>query len=400
MHPLSIACAAFAVWLGFRFQFRSPLRGKENLPSYDVRRGIDLWIDSQWNGSLFDLHNHFDPFLLPLVKEAPLGHSLDTFEFAYYNDRAFAYGAHPQVEPKPAYSIARGMRSSYFVEQIRSGRLVYASTSSDGLPHAFAKAFAKLRAQLVDALGAEKDTHISCNLWMGAKGTRAAYHYDTSRNAFLQLGGSKRFYLAEFDVFDAGDFFPSLHPRYRQPKDYPLKSRVQEVVLHPGDVLLLPPYVLHSVESVAPSVSYNCWADSEAYIASETIFKTALPFEDSWPSSKKKRAAIAFSNHIVQGVFWINGSSANEWIRQNVAAKFRGVVDTPKDASVCGEQVVSNLACIIATRAAAVARMFRDSISDSSIRATYLSIYIESVALWAVEYDVERVSAFAESCFE
>ncbi len=67
-----------------------------------------------------------------------------------------------------------------------------------------------------------------------------------------------------------------------------------------GDVLFLPAYWFHRVEShvrvsvfVLPhqclqglSLSLNIWIDSQPYVLMEDAFNLALPFDESWSPAK------------------------------------------------------------------------------------------------------------------
>jgi len=118
------------------------------------------------------------------------------------------------------------------------------------------------------------------HLWIGSKGITTQLHYDVSHNAFVQLVGSKRFYIMPPSDIPAVYMFPMLHPRSRDsrvewapnvthptPVDgFPMFNLINEVLvadLSPGDVLLLPAMWLHQVVALdSPTISVNVWSES------------------------------------------------------------------------------------------------------------------------------------------
>jgi len=122
----------------------------------------------------------------------------------------------------------------------------------------------------------------SKNLWMGVPGVTTSWHYDEYANFFLHLEGSKRVLILPPSAYYSLHFFPALHPYYRKSQvvweeceDLSLEAmrerfpgwediEIQSVVLRPGDVLYLPPYWSHRVETLGEraSVSLSLWSSS------------------------------------------------------------------------------------------------------------------------------------------
>lgn len=112
---------------------------------------------------------------------------------------------------------------------------------------------------------------LQINLWVGSRGNITPLHFDTARNFLAQIVGRKRLTL-----------FPPeqshwLYPNYSRSKTTLTTSQVNlmapdlarfpefanarsiECVIDPGEILFLPPYWWHQVESLDTAVSINFW---------------------------------------------------------------------------------------------------------------------------------------------
>lgn len=166
-------------------------------------------------------------------------------------------------------------------------------------------------------------------LWMSSKGVIALPHYDMEHNYFLQLNGTKKFVISSPIHLDVFQPFSYLHPCWRQ-SQYPhllnrsaitspphfserKRSRkkvsssesseycspnenteshfssVHEVLLHPGQLLYIPPFFYHSVTATDQySVSINAWVGSEYLkVAEKMRLQSPLPFHSSNEISAK-----------------------------------------------------------------------------------------------------------------
>jgi hypothetical protein len=167
---------------------------------------------------------------------------------------------------------------------------------------------------------------LEVNVWVGGtSGITTPAHYDMVHNVYAQIVGYKRFIL--FPPSDAFNLytFTNLHPSARQTQvdfnsdthwarfpDF-AKVQPQEVVLGPGDVLYLPPFVFHQVSVVTPpdalphsrdavsvsvSVHTTC---NEVDIRSGMIdLSLKLPVVKSWPRDTR---VCALFWHLAGGVF-------------------------------------------------------------------------------------------------
>jgi hypothetical protein len=133
---------------------------------------------------------------------------------------------------------------------------------------------------LIEDLRAEKDEETfldidsfekgRVNLWIGGKGTIAQAHYDPEDNWFIQISGTKRFFLSPPNDWEELCPFPLPHPSDRQSQaNFSFNSfnacensgsaSIWEATLLPGDLLYLPAYWWHRVEALSNSVSVNAW---------------------------------------------------------------------------------------------------------------------------------------------
>lgn len=70
--------------------------------------------------------------------------------------------------------------------------------------------------------------------------------------------------------------------------------------MFPGEVLYLPPYWLHSVITVKPSISLNMWIDSEDFLLMEEVLSSPIPFEAEWDREKLVHAAKHFIDSLTE----------------------------------------------------------------------------------------------------
>jgi hypothetical protein len=191
------------------------------------------------------------------------------------------------------------------------------------------------------------------NMWIASAGTTTAAHYDSYHNFFVQLHGTKRFFLMPPSAAIALYTYPRLHPSYRQSQvDLTMRSndprlastfpRMAELVkstrigtgagkldamvvdLEPGDVLYVPPYWFHlamtppamerstvslatrspkqeEVERAARySIGVNIWSEAEELQHVDKFEAVALPFEEDW-SPYERRTAVAVYARIFLG---------------------------------------------------------------------------------------------------
>ena len=132
------------------------------------------------------------------------------------------------------------------------------------------------------------------NVFAGCNRTATALHFDLLPNYFLNLVGTKRFYLFPPETYDQLLFAPSSHPLYRQSllvpnnlsflssASLPMQHKYM-VELHPGDVLFLPSYWCHFVVATSDTIGVSMrggWnLDDSEY---RQLRLHPLPFESHW----------------------------------------------------------------------------------------------------------------------
>lgn len=133
-------------------------------------------------------------------------------------------------------------------------------------------------------------------IWIGNNGTTANAHYDAQINVFAQVVGRKRFTLFPPTKWRELRVHPLHHPRNRQSQRYYRElgiglGGVDEgglvagtvAELGPGDVLFLPPYWFHRVESLSsPSISVTSWSPMVNESDILAVTKARAPKSKRW----------------------------------------------------------------------------------------------------------------------
>lgn len=155
------------------------------------------------------------------------------------------------------------------------------------------------------------------NVWVGGPLIRTPTHYDLLHNFYVQVQGHKRFRLYSPEQWPYLYLFPRLHPSTRMSQVDPAvleqsgvnvssafpdyaKMRPHEVVLHPGDVLYLPPYWFHEVTVVGDdvSISVSVHTESDEVALREAVMQHPIPVHTDWPTDIKIKA-LAHYLHLV-----------------------------------------------------------------------------------------------------
>ena len=128
-------------------------------------------------------------------------------------------------------------------------------------------------------------------LWISSAGMITHAHFDQDHNFFVQLKGEKRFTLWSSSQHELLYMYPRVHPLWHKSRinfraadltKFPdfARSRAQQVVLGPGDVLYVPPYTWHYVETLSPSVSLSTWShDYDLYDHMNAIYRHDHKFD-------------------------------------------------------------------------------------------------------------------------
>ena len=108
-------------------------------------------------------------------------------------------------------------------------------------------------------------------IWISSANMITHGHFDQDYNLFIQLVGTKRFTLWSPSQHELLYMYPRVHPMWHKSRinfrqidldRFPsfAKSNAIQVTVGPGEVLYIPPYTWHYVETLSPSVSLSTWS--------------------------------------------------------------------------------------------------------------------------------------------
>ena len=129
-------------------------------------------------------------------------------------------------------------------------------------------------------------------IWVSSAGMITHGHFDQDYNFFVQISGLKRFTLWSPAQHESLYVYPRVHPMWHKsrvnfreidPQRFPLflKSQALQVTVGPGDLLYVPPYTWHYVETLTPSVSLSTWShDYRLYDHMRSIYKYDHKFDE------------------------------------------------------------------------------------------------------------------------
>jgi hypothetical protein len=155
--------------------------------------------------------------------------------------------------------------------------------------------FPQLRRAMDFSLFAGAKHYERVRAWLGPAGTRTGFHYDIGDNLFYQLFGEKRVSLMPPSC--AGAMYPSRKYDFmtvpsevddRDPARFPLFAAAQsermDVTVGHGQMLFIPKFWWHQVQSLSGSISVNCfgWSRIELPRYGWEIVKYALHDVGLW----------------------------------------------------------------------------------------------------------------------
>jgi hypothetical protein len=169
-------------------------------------------------------------------------------------------------------------------------------------------------------------------LWLSHPGVISQAHYDTQHNLFLQIQGVKKFYFFPPNVELYS--YPNIHRSYRQsqipftlersslkeeifPLINPLNSsndnnkHIYEIIVKPGDILYIPPYWSHYVESLSLSLSLSVLSPSMIEAALSEIYWQKVPFGGDFSQSRyhRMKVVVLYFEKIFEFLNYLNLSS-------------------------------------------------------------------------------------------
>jgi hypothetical protein len=148
---------------------------------------------------------------------------------------------------------------------------------------------------------------LQVNFWLASQGCVSRLHYDASHNLFVQLAGRKRFQLVSpKEGFDRLPLYPASHPCQRASSfDFSSEKRLEakEVVLDSGDLLYIPPFYFHHVESLTPSSSLNMYLPSKEMSNAVKINEFDFGISNDWLDVVQLSAVHHILRNVVARVF-------------------------------------------------------------------------------------------------
>eukprot|EP00949_MAST-11_sp_MAST-11-sp1_P002189 g2189.t1 len=185
------------------------------------------------------------------------------------NERIFLYGSRDDIVIMQSEEFFREMERPIFERDAH----VYFSRTVEDLIHELGRCSQGFgRNSLAQAL-AEFDAMPSvvgissinekptAMLWVSQPGTVSSAHYDSSFNIFLQLSGKKRFRLLPPSAARRLRMFPFTSHQARHSQILKMEhDDIMTVDLAANETLVLPPFYIHEVETLEPSVALSVWS--------------------------------------------------------------------------------------------------------------------------------------------
>lgn len=156
------------------------------------------------------------------------------------------------------------------------------------------------------ASASQADAYLVESVWLAEDGVVANMHYDRSHNFAVQITGAKNWTL--FAPWNAPSLYvyPALHPHYHSTqvdlmngdalRYFPRLSSAKgaTVEVRAGEVLYVPPFYFHTVQSLGFSVMASVVSPSlEESVCARLLFQRPEPAA-SWPLELRARAALWF----------------------------------------------------------------------------------------------------------
>ncbi|XP_062508428.1 hypoxia-inducible factor 1-alpha inhibitor-like isoform X2 [Corticium candelabrum] len=240
---------------------------------------------------------------------------------------------------------------------------------------------------------------VQINLWIGRAGIITHTHYDAMYNLFYQIRGQKRFTL--FPPSSLLYLYPCLHPHYghsqvdivsSDQQKFPLLNRTGEVVVvvNPRELLVVPPFWFHHVETLQDSLSLNVWNDAPEYVVMNKIYTKPVPLELDWSLERRVKATRLYIHQRYYPLYGFETTHPNLQVNVTVIPMIQRACETDwsitentlsmSDVSRCLSEVVP---------------LFRE-IGDRDIMKMLAGNYLEHVVRVCVGLDY--VYSFFEVC--
>jgi hypothetical protein len=246
-------------------------------------------------------------------------------------------------------------------------------------------------------------------LWLSHPGIVSQTHYDTQHNLFMQAFGIKRFLL--FDPSSALYIYPNIHRSYRQSQvilseddilaKYPLinELKAQEAILKPGDLLYIPPYHYHRVESLSLSMSMSVLSPSSIEARLAEAFWRQVPFSKFQDKTLYRTTVVRLYLELILKQSSYLNQTIQSFAQVLYKSRFEplyGQLNTSPSKDLCGkvsdddldfhEKLTSTWSLFesSAKEIASILDLLSSDMKSSSIALTFMQDYSEQIIRWAV----------------
>jgi hypothetical protein len=240
-------------------------------------------------------------------------------------------------------------------------------------------------------------------LWLSTRNAHTRLHFDQDFNLFTQLNGSKRFTL-----YDAAQrrSFSRLHPLWHKAQQQTTTLKNQKgyaIILNPGDVLFIPPYVWHEVDTLsAHSASLSSWSKfHETEDAMNIVYKHNHKFDQLANARARLYALRMFLELLVERVHGVD--MAPRFFQRLLRERWHHFDDdaAAADLVLCAAHepipTAEHLYGDTRLDVQMLAPVFL-SLHTPEIRDTLLDDYVEQLA-YALLLSAPRVHSFFRTCF-
>eukprot|EP01119_Soliformovum_irregulare_P001315 TRINITY_DN1103_c0_g2_i2.p1 TRINITY_DN1103_c0_g2~~TRINITY_DN1103_c0_g2_i2.p1 ORF type:complete len:466 (+),score=121.45 TRINITY_DN1103_c0_g2_i2:12-1409(+) len=151
-------------------------------------------------------------------------------------------------------------------------------------------------------------------MWLTSRDVRPPIHYDMDHNFYVHVSGTKRFVLFPPWEWKNLHTFPRIHPKWHKAQsdfEFPdlevtprySQAKAYEAVLNPGDILYIPPYWWHHVQSVTPCISMASWSQSGVYQEMKKLYARKIQFEKISDPEERKAGMRAYIEILVSRLY-------------------------------------------------------------------------------------------------
>jgi len=231
-------------------------------------------------------------------------------------------------------------------------------------------------------------------LWISQRGVVAGLHYDVSHNFLTQLRGTKRVELWWPESHENLHFFPRLHRARQQSQKIQSIGQIPPNFvfdLIPGDVLYIPPYWSHRVNTTSSgSLSLSVISPSSEDFAGQRAFAVGAPLTKCQNSTTTRAVAVqVFLVHLISRLpgFESPAQAAQRLLNARYLYAFNRMEDNDLCAKNDPDAHKTARACLsphaVIDHVDAIAKHLTTTLPPP-ISDIFLFDYVEDLIAWAV----------------